>query len=411
MSTTILALITLATPAPSIGVIDLGTEVGITINGVGVSDGRLSVEKDRIEIALAEAIAPGTLEVTDKVVKKLDILRDPPRLSIQTRYGPRSTTRLARGGLLETIEGGVRVRLSRSVDQADVARGANIPQGTLFATMLLTSARPAIGGTTAQAEAPPTAAAPAATAALPAAAAPPAGAPARTTAATPAATGAAAAVGPAIAGGNAASTREPAAAPLTGTAPAVSPASVTATLGTKDDHDVSRALTWVTILGLIAAAVVLIRTAQKRRIAPESNELSILSSKALSPKVRVVLIGVSGRQLLLSVADKGAELLTEITPEDSPALAPAKRTIARAASNFARIAEEEEAAALARTSAAPRGPSIVPEAKQPTITRDLPRVPAPEASPAISGLLALRARATGADEIPRGAAWTQRTAR
>lgn len=407
MSATILALLALSAPAPSVGVLDLGTEVGVMLSGVSAADGRLSTEKDRIEIILGQAVTPTVLDVSDRLVKKVEILADPPRLSIQTRYGPRSTTKFARGGVLETVEGGIRVRLSRDLDRTEVERGGQPRTGTIVAQKNLD-----VPGTPVIAAAPVTpTAAPIAAAAAPIAAAPIAAAAAP--AVTPPAPAAVAPFAPTAAAPAAevaptADASERPAPPLDGSMFVRKSGATASKLGKSDDDGLGKALTWVTVLGLMGAAAVLIRTAQKRKQGTvDKGEVTVISTRALSPKVKVVLVGVAGRQLLLSVADKGAELLTEITPEED--VVPARKAIAKAASNFARIAEEEQAAAEARFGMnAPAAPAAAPapaalRAVPATSTRDLPRLDEnmkrENTSPALDGLLALRARATGTDEV------------
>lgn len=410
MITSLLLLLTAALPpAPTVTVADLGNEVTITLSGVGVADGRLATTKDRVELSLAGALVPTSLDLNDRIVKRIEVLADPPRLSLITRYGPRTTARLARGAVLETIERGVRIRLSRNVDDPDVTKNGAARAGTPFAELALSwAAAPAAPGapsiapslapslaSEAQAQRlAATAAASPAPVVVPATearvAAPIASAQTER-ADTKAETEADADVVPPPAADD---TPARVATPLTGTAR--TPATPVARAPRADDEALSRAITWATVLALVAAAAVLVRTAQKRRHAPDRGELTVVSSRALSPKVRVVLLAVGGRQLLLSVADKGAELLTELTPEETAApaaeeLSPAQRALARAAANFARAE-----------------PRALPDAPAPKAVA-APATSTPASSPAVSGLLALRARATGTDEVPRGA-WSQRPA-
>lgn len=400
MITSLLLLLSAALPpSPTVTVADLGTEVSITLSGVGVSDGRLATTKDRVEVSLAGALTPTAIDLNDRIIKRIEVLADPPRLSLITRYGPRTTARLARGGVLETLDRGVRVRLSRNVDAPEVSQSGATRPGTPFAELALSWATPpaAPGAPSIAPSLAPSLAAEAAAAR----ATPSEPTPASTPAVTP----------PPVAQARAEDTpvtdaveahapaEEPApraAAPLTGTARA--PGAPVARAPRAEDETLSRAITWATVLALVAAAAVLVRTAHKRRHAPDRGELTVVSSRALSPKVRVVLLAVGGRHLLLSVADKGAELLTELTPEETAApapeeLSPAQRALARAAAHFAR----------AEPRALSEAPAPAPKAVAAAASS------APAASPAVSGLLALRARATGTDEVPRGA-WSQRPA-
>jgi flagellar biogenesis protein FliO len=407
MITSLLLLLTAALPpVPTVTVADLGNEVTITLSGVGVADGRLATTKDRVELSLASALVPTSLDLNDRIVKRIEVLADPPRLSLITRYGPRTTARLARGAVLETIERGVRVRLSRNIEDPDVTKNGAARAGTPFAELalswaaaptspaapLIPSIAPSLAAEAQAQRLASSAAAPAASAAP----APAASAPA-TAAVSPAAARTSApaeAEAEEISPPAADDTSPRAATPLTGTAR--TPGAPVARTPRVEDEALSRAITWATVLALVAAAAVLVRTAHKRRHTPDRGELTVVSSRALSPKVRVVLLAVGGRQLLLSVADKGAELLTELSPEETapmPAeeLSPAQRALARAAANFAR----------AEPRALPDAPAPKAVAAQAAST--------PASSPAVSGLLALRARATGTDEVPRGA-WSQRPA-
>jgi flagellar biogenesis protein FliO len=399
MITSLLLLLTAALPpAPTVTVADLGNEVTITLDGVGVADGRLATTKDRVELALAAAVVPTSLELNDRIVKRIEVLTDPPRLSLITRYGPRTTARLARGGVLETIERGVRIRLSRNVEDPDVTKNGPARAGTPFAELALSwASAPAVPATPLIPSIAPSLAAEAQAQRLASSAAAPAApdvAAGAVSAAAPRPSAPAEAEVDEVPPPAADDTSARVAAPLTGTAR--TPGGPVARAPRAEDEALSRAITWATVLALVAAAAVLVRTAHKRRHTPDRGELTVVSSRALSPKVRVVLLAVGGRQLLLSVADKGAELLTELTPEETAAapaeeLSPAQRALARAAANFAR--------------AEPRALSEAPAPKAVAA----PAASTPASSPAISGLLALRARATGTDEVPRGA-WSQRPA-
>lgn len=283
---TLVATTTSASALPVIGVSDAGSEVHVIANGMVAADGHLEVIDDRIEVRLKERpVGTAKVIVEDRVVKRIEVSEsDPPRLSIQTRWGPRTTAKIAKVAVLETLSDGIRIRLPHDVDRPVVAPSAQ--------------------------------ANPATTAPSPSAS--PAAAPAKTEASSPA-------IAPAkdvpISG-------EPKLTDLKATEPQKSkePAAeavafgkersgkALTNLGTTEDSGSTLAWGLVAILalgGLSAAAWL----KQRRLGLPDAGEISIVSQANVGPKTRVVLLGVQGRQLLLSVSERGAELLTEITEE------------------------------------------------------------------------------------------------
>jgi hypothetical protein len=100
----------------------------------------------------------------------------------------------------------------------------------------------------------------------------------------------------------------------------------------------------------------------KKRMKPlgidGDREIEVLASKALSPKVRVVLLRTDGREFLLSVGNEGASLISEWADHTGD-LAPTKLEV--------ELSDE---------------PAVEPVRVQPAAM--------PDWSPAVDGLLALR---------------------
>lgn len=273
-----------ASALPLIGVSDAGTEVHVIANGMVAADGHLEVIDDRIEVRLKERpVGTAKVIVEDRVVKRIEVSEsDPPRLSIQTRWGPRTTAKIAKVAVLETLSDGIRIRLPHDVEHPVVA-----PSAQTAAPAPAPSASPAAA---------PAKAEPASAAATPSKDVPSSGEPKLTdlkAAEPPKNKDPATEI---VVGGKERSGRA-----LTG-------------LGTTEDSGSTLAWGLVAILalgGLSAAAWL-----KQRKIGlPDAGEISIVSQANVGPKTRVVLLGVQGRQLLLSVSERGAELLTEITEE------------------------------------------------------------------------------------------------
>ncbi len=273
-----------ASALPVIGVSDAGTEVHVIANGMVAADGHLEVVDDRIEVRLKERpVGTAKVIVEDRVVKRIEVSEsDPPRLSIQTRWGPRTTAKIAKVAVLETLSDGIRIRLPHDVEHPVVA-----PSAQTAVSAPAPSASPAAA---------PTKAEPTSAAAPPSKDVPSSGEPKLTdlkAAEPPKNKDPATEI---VVGG-----KERSGKPLTG-------------LGTTEDSGSTMAWGLVAILalgGLSAAAWL-----KQRKIGlPDAGEISIVSQASVGPKTRVVLLGVQGRQLLLSVSERGAELLTEITEE------------------------------------------------------------------------------------------------
>lgn len=81
----------------------------------------------------------------------------------------------------------------------------------------------------------------------------------------------------------------------------------------------------------------------RRERAAGKAHIDVLASKALGPKNRIVLVAVGERQLLLSVADRGASVLAG-WPEETDA-EPARAPNARRTTSGAPEDEDEESAA------------------------------------------------------------------
>lgn len=129
---TLVATTTSASALPVIGVSDAGSEVHVIANGMVAADGHLEVIDDRIEVRLKERpVGTAKVIVEDRVVKRIEVSEsDPPRLSIQTRWGPRTTAKIAKVAVLETLSDGIRIRLPHDVDRPVVAPSAQANPAT-----------------------------------------------------------------------------------------------------------------------------------------------------------------------------------------------------------------------------------------------------------------------------------------
>ncbi|MFO0728293.1 MAG: flagellar biosynthetic protein FliO, partial [Myxococcota bacterium] len=278
---------------PVIGVSDAGSEVHIIASGFVASDGHLDVSEDRIEVRLKERpTGAARVVVEDKVVKRIEVAEgDPPRLSIQTRWGPKTTARIAKVAVLETLPDGIRIRLPHDVEHPSVAPTVAPPSPSPSVspspTVIMTAPRE-------EKKAEPSPSAPENAM-------------------------------------NPGTKPEPSASPKASSEPLTKKKDGLSGLGLAEDHAAGGGMAWAFVGILALGAICLLAWLKQRKgLMPELTDVSVLSSTAVGPKTRLVLVAVQSRQLLLSVSDRGAELLTELNAEESPRTARAERTEARA---------------------------------------------------------------------------------
>jgi hypothetical protein len=144
------------------------------------------------------------------------------------------------------------------------------------------------------------------------------------------------------------------------------------------------------VLGAAGASSVLLK--RKGASAEAADGITILASKAVAPKTKVVLLGTRNREVLISVGERGATLLTEWLAEENEARQASREFKVDTQELKLEDPVEADAEALLalsrRVEEAPEGPSAGSMAE--------PRGPVPEPrlhSEAVAGLLELRRRA------------------
>ncbi|MCB9648661.1 MAG: FliO/MopB family protein [Deltaproteobacteria bacterium] len=147
------------------------------------------------------------------------------------------------------------------------------------------------------------------------------------------------------------------------------------------------------IFGVLGAAGASSVVLKKRGVIPETADgISILASKAVAPKTKVVLLGTRNREVLISVGEHGATLLTEWLAEENEARQASREF--KVDTQELKLEEPVEADAEAllalsrRAEASDEAPSVGTKAES--------RTPVPEPrlhSEAVAGLLELRRRA------------------
>ena len=76
---------------------------------------------------------------------------------------------------------------------------------------------------------------------------------------------------------------------------------------------------WALLLVLGAAVLaVVLKTRKTTWDISERPEIRVLATKPLNPKVRLALVEIKGRELLLSVGDRGANLVVDFWVEEEP---------------------------------------------------------------------------------------------
>lgn len=121
---------------------------------------------------------------------------------------------------------------------------------------------------------------------------------------------------------------------------------------------------WVVLGGLAALALGITHfLGKKKRLGGEGEQIQIVAKRALSPKHQLILVTVRQRELLLAIGDHGTTLLTEV-------------------GNTAEVMEAAENLA----------DDFEPEAELPPEPKSAPKRAQSAPSPAVSGLLALKAR-------------------
>ncbi len=144
------------------------------------------------------------------------------------------------------------------------------------------------------------------------------------------------------------------------------------------------------IFGVLGAAGVSSLVLRKNNTADGGDVIEVLATKTVAPRTKVVLISARNREVLISIGDKGATLLTEWLAEDHASPAPFAIPDAKGAAEPelqfempVEVAREPEA--LLALSQVEIEPSIAPEPSY--------QVPARSQSDAVAGLLELRKKA------------------
>ena len=260
-----------ATAAPKFSIAKSEQLVTVTATGVKLASGDVSSRSDRIEVRIADPSAKARLRVKDKTVKRVEILAGTSSVvSVKLRHGWANTVALARGSRLEATENGFRLAIPR----------LGYPS--------LKKSRPAVESATEVA--PPPAKQP-----VKANPAIPPSAEKTTTSGSPAKAPSPVEVTPPVA-----DDKKP---------PVDSVAAVGANLETDRGVGVGGVFTAALVLSGCAALVWWVRRRRINNIVDDS--LDVVASRSLGPKAKVVLINAGERELLLTVTDKGAQLLSQ----------------------------------------------------------------------------------------------------
>lgn len=294
-----------STQTTTISVTDGGDHVRIYVRGVKTQSTRFYARGDRVSLALTKVKGSHTASVTDPTVKQIDVRgRTYPRVSIKLRHGAETTRRLARAATVETGADHIVIRLPRQ------ASNRSERAGPTDKSEVKKPAAPPLRST--ETKVPPVA---------PHAASANAAKPGRTAAPMAAHTAK-----------KLPSERDGAESTVVLDADATGPAMAGAAVRpVQDSHPVlgsneggggggSMLAGMLMLIVLVCGAVIALwLRRRKSQQEPAGDPLEIVASKNLTAKSRVVLMRAADRDLLLSVTDKGTELLTEWATSDDNA--------------------------------------------------------------------------------------------
>lgn len=90
--------------------------------------------------------------------------------------------------------------------------------------------------------------------------------------------------------------------------------------GAPETSATSGILVFLVLVAFGGAAAYVVRKRQQQAPLTEGQQIRIVSSTAIGPRLRLVLVKVQGREMLLSVSDRGAQLLDRWHADDDAAL-------------------------------------------------------------------------------------------
>jgi flagellar biogenesis protein FliO len=295
--------------SPAVAIVPHDGDVVIYVAGARMSATPATSQSDQVYVALDSAPAPAKLKPDDETVKRVEVQAGTPaRVALQLRHGSHTTSRIAQAIFVEQTTGGVRIVVPRK--QSLAALPARPPAAEAPATPVAPPApvRPVPASATTPAPAPGPAATPRA----------------RTAAAGPtleveAAAGPIAAVAGVLPGAHAAAqphtTAAETPAPFASHESAPIPAAVTtahSSVGAVPDpvrggSGMAAALLAAVVLAGAAGAMWM----RRRKAAPAQDLLRILASRPLGGKARLVLVGAHDREILVSIGERGAKVLSD----------------------------------------------------------------------------------------------------
>ncbi len=271
----------MALAAPSVRVDDHGDAVAVVVTDASLASERLRNYGDRIDVSLAGAPEGVELNFDDRTVKGVDVRGKRPKLSVQLRHGRSSTAAIADAAALRPTADGFALILPRDPEQpnAVAAVAAQLSEPRMPEAPIAPTAPVAPIATNDEAVVEVTAEA------------------SDTAAVTAAAV-----------------ESVDSAAPAAPAAPATKGVSAAAALSTELDQQSAGGFGMslvLTVLLLGASAGLVVYAKKKKPLAERPGALEIVASRSVGPKARLVLINAGERELLLSVSDRGARLLSE----------------------------------------------------------------------------------------------------
>jgi flagellar biogenesis protein FliO len=369
--------------------------VRLRIAGAAASGAAVTASGDLIDVPIARAEAlRATVEVADPTVKRVEVQGGAGRVRVKVHHSRETTQRLARGTVVRAAGGDLVI---------EVPRREYAPVGSLSKSTAVVETASAPSSSPPAPAPPPPAPAPSASAPSSSPApAPSASAPSPAPAATSVVTTAATVAPPPPPATGSSSPPPPSSLPLlaVGAQPSSSSDAIdiasaggrpTAALFADERPRTSMSVVAVGAVALTALGALFWARRRRRGPAAQPHVVRVLSSQSLNAKAQLVLVAVNDREMLLSVGERGAQLLAEWTP--------------RASGDEAEADAEAEAPALGALDTITPSPARRAEAKPPR---------AAAKSAAIAGLLRLRRpEAAAADEAEAdgtnaAADWRQR---